>query len=231
MKKVFPFICVMLCLTGVIIWQAVSGGANYYLISVLVLIVSMLPFFFSFENSRPDAREIALLASLIAIAVVSRAVFYLIPQIKPIGAVVVISGVCLGAKRGYLVGAFSAFISNFIFGQGVWTPFQMVALGLVGFAAGAVFGKIKAKKVSLAVTGFLLTFVLYGAVVDSCSVLMLSEDFSLSSVLAVYGAGVLFSLAFGITTGVLLFFFGEPFVKKIRRLQTKYGIYSNEVDI
>lgn len=231
MKKIFPFICAMLCLIATVLWQIFSPSKNYYLICVAVLLISMLPFFFSFENSRPNAREIALIASLIGIAVVSRAVFYLIPQVKPIGAVVVVSGVCLGAKRGYLVGAFSAFISNFIFGQGIWTPFQMVALGLVGFISGMVFERIKANKVGLAFVGFLLTFALYGFIVDMSSVLMLSADLSLPSVLAVYGAGVPFSLVFGITTAVFLFLFGEAFVTKINRLQTKYGIYSNEVKL
>lgn len=231
MKKIFPFICAMLCLIATVLWQIFSPSKNYYLICVAVLLISMLPFFFSFENSRPNAREIALIASLIGIAVVSRAVFYLIPQVKPIGAVVVVSGVCLGAKRGYLVGAFSAFISNFIFGQGIWTPFQMVALGLVGFISGMVFERIKANKVGLAFVGFLLTFALYGFIVDMSSVLMLSADLSLPSVLAVYGAGVPFSLVFGITTAVFLFLFGEAFVKKINRLQTKCGIYSNEVKL
>lgn len=224
MKKVFELICVLLCLIGIIIWQLFAESSSYYLISIAVLILSMLPFFFSFENSKPDARELSLLASLIAIAVVSRAVFYLIPQVKPIGAVVIVSGVCLGAKRGYLVGAFSAFISNFIFGQGMWTPFQMVALGLVGFMSGIIFKRLKADKISLALVGFVLTFLLYSAVVDFSSVLMLSGDFNIHSVLAVYGAGALFNFVFGITTAVVLFFFGEQFIKMIDRIQTKYGI-------
>lgn len=224
MKKVFELVCVLLCLIGIIVWQLLADSSSYYLISIAVLVLSMLPFFFSFERSKPDARELSLLASLIAIAVVSRAVFYLIPQVKPIGAVVIVSGVCLGAKRGYLVGAFSAFISNFIFGQGMWTPFQMVALGLVGFVSGIIFKKLKADKISLALTGFVLTFALYGLVVDLSSVLMLSGDISLPSVLTVYGAGALFNLVFGITTAVFLYFFGEQFIKMINRIQTKYGI-------
>jgi uncharacterized membrane protein len=224
MKKVLPYICVILCIVGIALWQIFSGSVSYYLVSVLVLIISMIPFFFSFEHSAPDAREIALISSLIALAVVSRAVFYLVPQVKPIGAVVVVSGACLGAKRGYLVGAFSAFISNFIFGQGVHTPFQMVALGLVGFVSGLVFYKIKANKINLAVVGFILTFAVYGVVVDFCSVLMLSTDFAIPSVLAVYAAGVPFSLVFGISTAIFLLFFGEPFIKKIRRIQIKYAI-------
>lgn len=231
MKKVFPFLCTALCFVGIIIWQVFSDSTSYYLVSALVLILSMLPFFFSFEHSRPGAREIALIAGLIAIAVVSRAVFYLIPQVKPIGAVVVVSGVCLGAKRGYLIGAFSAFVSNFIFGQGVWTPFQMVALGLVGFVSGLIFSRVKVKKISLAIAGFILTFALYGIVVDTCSVLMLATDFTLPSILSVYGAGVPFSLVFGISTAVFLFLFGEPFIKKMNRLRTKYGICLNEVRV
>ena len=231
MKRIFSLICVILCLAGIIAWQIFSGDTSYYLVSVLVLVISMLPFFFSFERKKQNAREVALIASLIAIAVVSRAVFYLIPQVKPIAAVVIVSGVCLGAERGYIVGAFSAFVSNFIFGQGAWTPFQMVALGVVGLAAGLIFSKCKANKITLALTGVLLVFVFYGVIVDTCSVIMMTTQFNLQSVLAVYLAGVPFNLMFAVTTGVFLFAFGEAFIKKINRLCTKYGVYSNEVKI
>lgn len=224
MKKIFPLICIFICFAGVIVWQVVFDSKSYYFISVMIIIISMLPFFFSFEKSRNDAREISLLASLTAIAVVSRAVFYLIPQVKPIGAVVIVSGICLGAKKGYIVGALSAFISNFIFGQGVWTPFQMVALGLTGYIGGILFCKHKPKKIILAAAGFVLTFGLYGLIADLSSVLVLAGDMNISSVLAVYGAGIVFNLVFGITTAVFLFLFGEEFIKKIERIQTKYGI-------
>ena len=229
MKKVFPFICIVLSLVVAVVWQILSDSVNYYLVSVMILIISMLPFFFSFERSKPTAREIALISSLIAIAALSRAVFYLIPQVKPIGAVVIVSGVCLGAKRGYLIGAFSAFISNFIFGQGIWTPFQMAALGMVGFAAGIIFSRLRAKRLTLSIIGFVLAFALYGIIADLSSVLMLSADFTLPSMLAVYGAALPFNLVFAVTTGVTLFFLGEPFINKISRLQTKYGIYSEEL--
>lgn len=135
-------------------WQVFAQNTNYYLVSVIVLIISMLPFFSSFERSVHTAREITLIASLVAIAVVSRAVFYLVPQVKPIAAVVAVSGVCLGAKRGYIVGAVSMFASNFIFGQGVWTPFQMVAMGCVGLVFGVIFKKIRVNKFTLSVAGF-----------------------------------------------------------------------------
>lgn len=223
MKKLFLLLIPALCLAVSVIWLLFDSSKNYYIAVVAILIVSMLPFLFSYEKSKPNAREIALISSLIAIAVISRAVFYLIPQVKPIGAVVIVSGACLGAKRGYIVGAFSAFISNFIFVQGIWTPFQMVALGLIGLISGLIFDK-GAKRVPLAIAGFLLTFVLYSLIVDLCSVLMMTNNYTFSSVLAIYGAGLLFNLVFGVSTAVFLFVFGEAFIKKINRITTKYGL-------
>ena len=73
------------------------------------------------ERNRSLPERWRLLSVLTALAVVSRAVFYLIPQVKPIAAVVIVAGMCLGPFSGYMVGALSAFLSNFLFGQGIWT--------------------------------------------------------------------------------------------------------------
>ncbi len=223
MKKLFLLICTVAGFVFIIIWQLFFTNTNYYLVAVVILILSMLPFFVSFEKSRPSARELTLIAGLIAVAVISRAVFYLIPQIKPIGAVVIVYGACLGAKRGYFIGAMSAFLSNFIFGQGIWTPFQMVAMGIVGLAAGLMFNK-KAKRIPMAIAGFVLCFAVYGLIVDLSSVLMMTNDYSMMSVLSIYAAGVPFGLTFGATTAVFLLLFGEAFAKKINRIVMKYGI-------
>ena len=229
MKKVIFILAVALPLVLIVFWQfLVSDSVNYYIVSAAVLVISMLPFFVSFEIKSITAREVTLTATLIALAVVSRAAFYLIPQVKPIAAVVIASAVCLGAERGYIIGAFSAFISNFIFGQGIHTPFQMVALGLVGLIAGLIFKKFPANKWSLAVVGFVLACVLYGLIVDLSTILvMYGENLTLSGVLSVYAAGVPFNLVFGGATAVFLFLFGEPFIRKIKRVNTKFGIVLN----
>lgn len=223
MKKLITLICAVAAMLVLVFWQLLSPDTNYYLITVIILLLSMVPFFVSFEKSRPSARELTLIAGLIAVAVVSRAVFYLIPQVKPIGAVVIVSGACLGAKRGYFIGAMSAFLSNFIFGQGMWTPFQMTAMGIIGLAAGILFRK-KAKRVPMAAAGFVLCFPVYSLIVDLSSVLMMTKDFSVTSVVSVYAAGVPFGLIFGISTAVFLLLFGEAFAKKINRITVKYGI-------
>lgn len=229
--KILSAVLILLTAVVIVIWQIFfSKTTSVYLISAIILLISMIPFMLSFERSAPSARELALLAVLISIAVASRAVFYLIPQFKPIAAVVIVSAVCLGAERGYIIGAFSAFISNFIFGQGIWTPFQMVALGLVGFVAGLIFKKIKANRWSLSIIGFILAFALYGIIADFSSVLIIGADLNLVSLLAAYGAGIPFSLVFGAATFIFLFLFGEAFIKKLNRINKKYGIVTEDND-
>lgn len=76
---------------------------------------------------------------LIAVATAGRAAFFMLPNFKPVLAIVIISGAALGKESGFLVGAMSAFVSNFLFGQGPWTPWQMIAMAVVGYLAGLIF--------------------------------------------------------------------------------------------
>ncbi|MCR5208467.1 MAG: ECF transporter S component [Eubacterium sp.] len=224
---VFFGVYVTLLLAFFILWQLFFNEVSYYVPCAVLIVFSMLLMFFKFEKRKSSAREITLTASLVAIAVASRAVFYLIPQVKPIAAVVIISAVCLGAERGFIVGALSAFVSNFIFGQGPWTPFQMLALGAVGLISGLLLKK-KHSRVSLSLVGFALSFALYGLIVDLSTVLMTyGSNITLHGMLSVYAAGAPFSAVFGVTTAVFLFLFGEPFISKISRVIKKYNIIEN----
>lgn len=226
MKKAFLYFTVALSLAFIVLWQFLfADSVNYYIVSVVILIASMLPFFVSYEQKKVTARDITLTATLIALAVVSRAAFYLVPQVKPIAAVVIVSAVCLGAHKGYIVGAFSAFVSNFIFGQGMWTPFQMVALGTVGLLAGLIFRWLKVNRYTLSIVGFVLATVVYGAIVDMSTVLSAyGNNVTLKGALSIYASGAVFSLVFGGATAVFLFLFGMPFITKIERISKKYGL-------
>ena len=209
----------------ILLWQVLFDEVSYYLICTAVLIIAILPVLFRFEKKSVTSGEIALMATMIALAVASRAAFYLIPQVKPIAAVVVVSAVCFGAERGYLIGAFSAFVSNFLFGQGYWTPYQMMALGLVGLLSGIIFRFVKVNRFTLAAVGFVLSTVLYGLIVDLSTIFAVyGNNITLKGVLSVYGAGAPFSLIFGLTTAAFLLIFGEAFIKKLDRINTKYEI-------
>ena len=226
MKKALMLFTVLGSLVFVLIWQVLfAKSINYYISSIVVLVLSMLPLFAVFEAKSLTARNLTLTATLIALAVVGRAAFYLIPQVKPIAAIVIASAVCLGSQRGYIIGAFSAFVSNFIFGQGIWTPFQMVALGTVGLLAGLVFQRIKVNRYTLSVVGFFLASFVYGIIVDMSTVLSVyGNNITLKGALSVYASGAVFNLVFGVSTAVFLFLFGMPFITKIERISTKYAI-------
>ena len=108
------------------------------LLGLLFLLASAIPFILVFDKKKPQARELVPIAVMAAIGVVGRTVFEIIPlpNFKPCSAIIIITAVAFGPEAGFLTGALTAFVSNFIFGQGPWTPWQMFTWGLVGFLAG-----------------------------------------------------------------------------------------------
>jgi energy-coupling factor transport system substrate-specific component len=97
-----------------------------------ILFVALAGGFGWYERSRPDARIVALVATLAAFAALGRIAFAAVPNVKPTTDIVLVSGYALGGAPGFVVGATAALISNFFFGQGPWTPWQMVGWGATG---------------------------------------------------------------------------------------------------
>ena len=200
---------------------------SYWFISAAILVEATLPFFLAFARRRPKAREIVLICSLAAIAVIGRCAFFMLPQFKPVSAVVIVSAVGLGPESGFLVGALAGFVSNFFFGQGPWTPWQMFSFGVIGFLAGLLFfrGKIrKPSKTEVCVYGGLSTFLIYGGLMNFYSVLAFSTAVTKESVAAVYLSGVPFDLIHAGSTVLFLFLIEKPMAEKITRMRVKYGL-------
>ena len=142
MKRIFAF-CLLLAAAAVLFCAALFlNGQRYYLLACLILLLAFAALLGRLERRRLRAREMVLLAVMTSLAVMGRAVFFLLPQFKPAAALVILAGALLGAESGFLVGAMTGFVSNFFFGQGPWTPFQMFGFGLIGFFAGLVFTKL-----------------------------------------------------------------------------------------
>ena len=199
---------------------------KYYFISLLLVIYTMIPFFMSFEGRKPQAREIILVAVLTAIAVAGRAAFFMVPQFKPVIALIIIAGVCFGGEAGFLVGAMTALISNFFFGMGPFTPWQMFCFGLIGYLAGVLVqrGVLKKTKASLSIFGGLSTFIIYGGIMDLSSVLAWAGSLSWELVAVTYMAGLTFNLIHSASTVIFLFFLAKPMIDKLERIKTKYGL-------
>lgn len=199
----------------------------YYITASLIIICSFIPFLMIFEKRRPRARELVVIAVMTALGVAGRAAFYMLPQFKPIAATVIITGVSLGCEAGFITGALTAFVSNMFFGQGPWTPWQMFALGLLGFISGLVFRKdirTKTQRALLCLYGALSTFFIYGGIMDSAYVLMAGSEPTLAALFAAYASGLPFNLIFAGATVVFLLVLTRPILNKLRRIKKKYGL-------
>lgn len=205
-------------------------GREYYFVSLAIILSGVLLFLFRFENRRPAVAELTIIAVMCAIAVVSRISFFFLPQIKPIAAIVIITGISLGAEAGFMTGAVSAFVSNFSFGQGSWTPFQMFALGLVGFFAGIVFQKVPVNRFSLSVYGLLSVIVLYGGIVDINTLFFAMGENTWESMALVYLQGLPFNVLYGVSTVIFLVLLQKPLLSRLTRVKIKYHLMEKETN-
>lgn len=205
-------------------------SGSYYIAAVAIIILSIVPFYVFFEQRKIKTSEIVTLSVMIALCVASRAVMAYIPQVKPTCALVIVTAIAFGPNVGFLTGSLSMFVSNFIFGQGMFTPFQMLGMGLTGFICGLIFHKkpYSNNRFAVSIVGGIACFLVYGIIVDSCSFLMMSTDFTFRSAMKIYLSGMSFNLIHGITTGILLFFINKPMTDKFNRLRIKYGIFALE---
>lgn len=202
------------------------GDKKYYFISLLIILETMIPFGFAFENRKPKARELVIISALCAIGVAGRTAFFMLPQFKPVAAIVIISGVAFGGETGFLVGAITAFVSNFFFGQGPWTPWQMFSFGIIGFLAGIMFQKgiLRKTKTDMCLFGFVATFVIYGGIMNPASVIMWQSNININMVLSSYVMGMPFDFIHAVSTVFFLFFAAEPMLEKLERIKIKYGL-------
>ena len=204
-------------------------GKGYYITGVLIIIELAVPFFMMFESRKPQARELVILSVMIALAVIGR-VAIPIPHFKAAFAVIMLTGIAFGPEAGFIVGAITAFASNFFYGQGAYMPWQMIAYGAGGMLAGFVFikDKIPKKPWILAVFGFLSTLLWIGPILDTSHVFIIMPEISFSSLTASLASGFPVNVSQGISTAIMMFVFGKPLLEKLDRVKQKYGMLENE---
>jgi energy-coupling factor transport system substrate-specific component len=111
---------------------------SWQLGSFALVLLALVAAFWWHERSRPPTKLLAVVATLAALAALGRDAFAAVPDVKPITAIVLISGLAFGAGPGFAVGAISALASNILLGEGPWTPWQMLGWGIVGLLGGAL---------------------------------------------------------------------------------------------
>ena len=124
----FPAICVV----GVVFFK--DRSVSFVLTGVVIAMLA--GYFYIYEKKDSPAWELVIIALMSALSVMGRTVFAFLPSLKPCSAIIILTAIYFGRETGFMVGAFTALVSNFYFGQGAWTPFQMLAWGLTGYFAG-----------------------------------------------------------------------------------------------
>ena len=181
------------------------------------------------DTATPIADKLADLSShflvvLCAIGVAGRAFFFMLPQFKPMAAVAILAGVSLGGEAGFVVGAASMLASNFFFVQGVWTPWQMAAMGLIGLLAGWLAPWVGKSRLSLCLYGFFAVVLLYGGVMNPASVLMAQPNPTWEMVAASWALGLPVDVVHGGATAFFLWAGGPALLRILERVKTKYGL-------
>ncbi len=232
-KKIFIRIIgalIIAVLFALTVYAAIAiGGKSYELIYMLVALCSCVPFFFRFERLKNTPRELAVIAVMTALSVVGRVVFMEIPAFKPITALIVITGIAFGTEAGFVTGSLSALISNIFFGQGPWTPFQMLSWGIIGFLSGLLHGRKKVGVIWLIILG-IIAGAGFSLMMDIWTAISYDGKIILSRYFVFIGASLPFMLTYVISNIVFLLLLANPMMKQTTRIKEKYGIFLSDAD-
>lgn len=198
---------------------AVFPEKQHLLISFGVAALSALLFIAGYDRRQTGARRMVLTAVMTALCIAGR----FIPFFKPVAALTMLTAVYLGPEAGFLTGALSALLSNFWFGQGPWTAFQMLAWGLTGLAAGYLAGPLQRRKWLMLLFG-VAAGVVYSMVMDVWTVLWYGGGFSWQLYGAAFVTALPHTLLYAVSNFAFLLFMAEPIGRKLARIRLKYGL-------
>ena len=216
MKYLIPFVLIPVLVT---VSALVFAGQRYIIISLGIALLAILLFMTGFERKNIGSRRMVITAIMTALAVFGR----FIPLFKPITAICVMTAVYLGAEAGFLCGSMSVLISNIYFGQGPWTPFQMLGFGLIGLFAGYL-SKVLLRSRWLMILYGVIAGVAYSFIMDIWTVLWYAGGFDLKLYTAAIVSAIPFTLLYSFSNVVFLLILQKPVGNKLNRIKIKYGV-------
>lgn len=211
-----------------LILGAVLGGIvfrdrrlSWIILSAVIILCGFA--FAGFEKKELSAGELSVTAAMTALSVIGRLAFAAVPAFKPCSAVIILTGMYLGAGQGFIAGALTALVTNFYFSQGIWTPFQMLAWGLTGFAAGLLSKPLRNNTVLLCAFGG-AAGCFFSVFMDFWSVIWADNAFNLSRFLVMTAGSAKFTVIYMVSNIIFLILLKAPADKIFTRLRRKYGI-------
>ncbi|KRL44726.1 metal ion ABC transporter, membrane-spanning subunit [Companilactobacillus mindensis DSM 14500] len=203
--------------------MVIFSSKNYLLFSFGFLVLTLGIYFWRFEKAQHNSREVVFIAIVCALAVVGRIIFAALPAVKPELFILIMGAIVSGPETGFLMGTIIALTSNMYFGQGVWTPWQMFALGVIGLISGLMLNK-KTPTWILTVWGFVSAFVM-GWIMDIYYILGFVDPITIKSVLTALAASFYFDVVHAIFTAVLLLLVGKRWIKIFSNYKQKYDLF------
>ena len=180
------------------------------MIVALVLAIGWL----AYERRRPSAHMAAVVAIMAALAALGRDAFAALPDVKPITAMTLVVGYALGPLPGFAVGALGMLVSNFMLGQGPYTPWQMAAWGMVGLG-GAALGRLSRRRLGRVGLALACGLAALGAKeIMNLYTWTLGASHTPAAFLAVAGQAV----SYDVTDTVASFLFGLAFAPELARV-------------
>lgn len=215
-KAVIPFAAVPAVAA---VGSVADGGRRYTAAILAAAVLALLLFAAGYEKRQTGSRRLVIAAVMTALCVAGR----FIPFFKPVTALTVITAMYLGSETGFLIGAMSAALSNIYFGQGPWTPFQMLAWGLVGLAAGYLSGPLKRSRAFLLFYG-VFSGIAFSFIMDIWTVLWYSGSFNAKLYTAAIISALPHTALYAVSNFLFLWFLADPIGQKLERVRIKYGI-------
>ena len=203
----------------VLVGAMVFSERQHLIVSLGMACMALLFFLTGFEKRKTGGRRMVIVSVMTALCIVGR----FIPLFKPITALTVITAMYLGGEAGFLTGALAAALSNFYFGPGPWTAFQMLAWGFIGLIAGWMANPLKKHRWLLLVYGVLAGAV-YSLIMDVWNVLWYGGGFDWTLYAASVATALPHTILYAVSNFVCLFFLAQPFGEKMERVKVKYGV-------
>ncbi len=206
------------------ILMPLATGRLYYAVALLILVECLIPFFIFLEKKKPSAKDIAAMAVMCAAAIAGRGLFFMLPQFKPTAALVIITAAVFGAQPGFIVGAATMLASNMMFGQGPWTVWQMLAMGLTAFFAGLLFYN-RRSKTAMCIYGFFSVLIIYGGIMNISGYLTAQPVFDAGTFFAYIATALPFDIIHATAAAVFILLLSGELVKRLDRIKEKYGLF------
>ncbi len=192
----------------------------YSLVAVCMLLAAA---FYIYERRGIPTREAALIATLAALAGLSRVPLAGFPGIQPTTFMVIICGAVFGPGAGFMVGSLAAIVSNMLLGQGPWTPWQMLAWGVAGLMGGLLrrlSQETPSGKTVMVVTALIWGFI-FGWTMNTWHWLTFVYPLNWHSFLITQATSAWFDLLHGLSNAVFMLVAGPELIKILRRFQRR----------